>query len=133
MFSGSFAGGNNVFDFRLSSTSATTAVLQNTYQGVAISGTSSNFTQIIGTPVLYSTVVTSSNVIYYLNGTSIGTSTNAGWGAVTAAPQQVNGFNAIASQGGPTVYCEVLVYNGSIGATDLSNVTNYLRTKWGTA
>jgi len=134
MFSGYFAGGNNVFDFRLSPISATIAVLHDTYQGVGSAGTSSNFTQIIGTPVLYSTVVTSSNVIYYLNGTSIGTTiNNSGWGAVTAAPQQVNGFNAIASQGGPTVYCEVLVYNGSIGAIDLSNVTNYLRTKWGTA
>jgi hypothetical protein len=136
MFSGYFAGGNNVYDFRLTPISGTTAVLHSTYQGTGTGANqSSTFTQIIGVPVLYSVVTTpTSGTTYYVNGTSVGTSANvSGWAAVTAAPQQVNGFNAIASQGGPTVYCEVLVYNGSIGAIDLSNVTNYLRTKWGTA
>jgi hypothetical protein len=134
MFSGSFAGGNNVFDFRFTSASSTTAIIQDTYQGGSSAGSSSSFTQITGAPVVYSTIVNSSTITYYVNGTSLGSTTNiSGWNSGTNIPQQINGYNAGPSISGPTVYCEVLVYNGTLGTTDVSNVTNYLRTKWGTA
>ena len=131
MVSGPFAVGNNTMDFRWYANSSTTAQISGTYQGTAILANSTAFTQLPGVPVLYGMVSSSSGTTYYINGTSIGTASAALWVA-GGSTLTLNGYTP-ANTNGNNIFCEVVVYNGALGATDITNCMTYLRNKWGTS
>jgi hypothetical protein len=137
IFSGPFANNNNTYDFRWISVSSTTARIAVTYQGNGTGAPDSSiFTQLPAVPVVYSVVTSGSGTNYYINGTAIGTPTiGSGWSAGSST-QSINAFNFgsyIPNANGNNIYCEVVVYNGALGATDMTNCITYLRNKWGTS
>jgi len=131
IFSGPFASNNNTFDFRYTSKPSNTAVIQVTYQGNGSITESSTFSQLINVPVLYSVVVGASSTTYYVNGTSLGTHGGSIWSAGTSQIN-INSFSTNVNANN-NIFCEVVVHNGTLNSTDMTNSMNYLRNKWGTS
>jgi len=80
---------------------------------------------------------TAANNLAYYNGTSLNLTTrNAASGYSTGnRTAYLGAFNNGTPNPNSTAitWCEVLCYDGELTSTDMTNVVNYLRTKWGTS
>ena len=80
---------------------------------------------------------TAANNLAYYNGTSLNLTTRAAAAGYSTGNRTA--YLGAYNNGTPgpnstaITWCEVLCYDGELTSTDMTNVVNYLRTKWGTS